>query len=323
MKWTSQTLILSLLPIVSLGCRPVFSVYPDELSQFRIMSIGLEDNSAFPCPVASAVIWSGDGEFHSQAVSLDWSLDGEPLGQGWDQQVCGGDLLSLTVTSPSGESLEGFVSVGDGALPIFPTREAVVVEDTSIEERRSLTGSPVSAGVQVGEASRTHLASFQGSDRVRWMSPVDSGEVLELDVASADILGDTLTLEDGEVVDRASLGVAITSHFVVAVDGLGGNHWGWVDSSFGLDDSVLFRHEGRLIDVSGEDSLDMSVGMLAFTLNFSDGVVEYTDFESVSDLAEQTVTCGVESQPFRLEWINSGRCTTADLDTERVVIEIW
>ena len=311
------------IPMLFLGCRPVFSVYPDELSEFRIMSIGLEDNAIFFCPLATAVIWSGDGALHSQAVSLEWELDGEPLGSGWDQYVCEGETLSLVATSPSGEVREGFISIGEATLPLFPTREAVVVEDVSIEARRELVGSPVFAGVQLGEASRTYVDSFQQAERVRWMSPVDSGEVLELEMSIADILGETLLLEDGEVTERDSLGVGITSHFAIAVDGSGGNNWGWVDSSFGLDDSAILRHEGRLIDVAGEDHLDMSAGLLAFTLTVSEGEIEYSDFETVSDLSESTVACGHELQPFRLEWLNGGRCTTAELDGQRVVVELW
>ena len=309
--------------MLCLGCRPVFSVYPDELSQFRIMSIGLEDSVDFDCPVATAVIWSGDGAFHNQAVSLEWELDGEPLGAGWDQSVCGGETLSLIATSLNGDVREGFVSVGEGAFPLFPTREAVVVEETTIDARRDLAGSPVYAGVQLGESSRTYVNSFQAAKRVRWMSPVDSGEVLELEVNIADILGDTLTLEDGEVTERVSLGVAITSHFAIAVDGVGGNNWGWIDSSFGIADSDLLRHEGRLIDVSGVDSIDMSSELLAFTITISGGEVEYSNFETVSDLAESTVACGRDLQPFRMEWLNSGRCTTAELDGQRVVVELW
>jgi len=314
---------IGLLPAMCMGCRPVFSVYPDELSEFRIMAMGIEERDDLSCPVASAVIWSGDGVIHFEDIILDWSLDGEVLGEGWEQPVCDVGRLSLVATSSTGVVREGFVSVGDPATPIFPTREAVTVDDTSIESRRDLDGLAVSAGVQLGEVSRTFINAFQEADRVRWMSPAESGEVLELEVDAADIIGETITYDEGEVVERESLGPTITSHFALSVDGAGGNKWGWIDSSFGVEDASLLRHEGRIIDVSGEDGFDVSTEMLAFTITVSEGELEFTEFEPVSDLTESTVTCGLDSQPFRMEWMNSGRCTADELDGRRVVVELW
>ena len=79
------------------ACQEPFSVNRRELGPFRIAAVGVVDG------VASAALWSGLGLYHDERPSLTWTLDGAPLGEGFDVAVpAEGGQLGLTVTAPDG-----------------------------------------------------------------------------------------------------------------------------------------------------------------------------------------------------------------------------
>ncbi|MCK6517466.1 hypothetical protein L6R46_20695 [Myxococcota bacterium] len=303
------------------ACQEPFSVNRRELGPFRIAAVGLVDG------VASAALWSGQGLFHDERPTLTWTLDGAPLGEGYDVAVpAEGGRLGLTVTAPDGALSVAEVTARSAPLAAPDVTRAAVdlSESVDLAARRDVLAESVSGSVAEGQATRLGL-SGEGVDELtwRWMSAGGLGSVLELDVAVADVLAEELEFDDGVLISRTPTGPGLYPQLVLGLDGLGGNVWVWADAAIGVT-TPLLRHEGRLIPADAE----AGPGLVAGTVRLSDDLVGFTLIDvapaSEDDIAGTFLPCTPNpGAPFRLQWLAEGRCVRADLDGERIVLEVF
>ena len=301
-----------------LGCDALFDVERRELGPFRIAAIGVVDGEA------SAAIWSGDGLYHDEAPTLEWTLDGRRLGEGWGLPVTDGDVLELTATSANGDVKYATVSVRDTPRAFEINRYAAVLTDVSLEARREADVRPIDGAADPGESVRVRLGADEGSV-ARWMTALGEGTALELEDLAADLFDETLLFEDGELASREPLDRAFTHHLALVIDGDGGNRWSWIDAAYETEESMI-RHEGWLIPVERNAAPGAGETRIAVTLVEDDGVtgIRFEDIVGVDDLTEQTpLTCAIPDEPFRLSWIAEGRCPRPDVVGARVVLEVW
>jgi hypothetical protein len=309
------------LLLILVACQEPFSVNRRELGPFRIAGVGVLDG------VASAALWSGLGLYHDERPTLIWTLDGAPLGEGFDVAVpAEGGLLGLTVTAPDGGVYVAEVTalVAPIATPTV-TRAAVdLSESLDLDARRDVLAESVLGSVAEGQATRLGLTA-EGVEGLtwRWMSAGGLGSLLELDPGVADVLAEELEFDDGVLLSRTPTGPGLYPQLALGVDGLGGNVWVWADAAIGVT-TPLLRHEGRLLPSDAEGA----PGLVAATVRLSDDVVGVTLTEVApatdEDIAGMFLPCAPSAgEPFRLVWLAQGRCVRADLDGERVVLEVF
>jgi hypothetical protein len=300
--------------LILLGCQEPFDTDRHDLRGLRIAAVGVHDG------VAEAAIWSGLGPWHEAAPTLAWTLDSEPLGEGFDVTVSSAGVLGLTVTGQDGEVRTAEVTVSSVLPSLSVSRAAVSIgDDISIDARRALDAEAVEDTVPSGESVRMTLAGLQENASARWMSA--SGTVLELEVDAADLIPEEILLDDGEISARTALGDGRYPGLALAIDGSGGNDWLWVDAAVGVTEPLL-RHRGLLLlsdDVPG-------AGLVAATLAADDvGGVRLEAVAAVKDASEQELlSCMPEgAETFELSWIVQGRCPRPDVLGARVVVEAW
>jgi len=303
------------------GCDASFTVSRQELGPFRIAGLGVHDG------MAEAAVWSGEGLFHEEAPVLSWSLDGEPLGLGFEVEVPGAGTLELEATSPDGDVRRAEVSVADLPAELALMRAEVDLRQSTLgrEERVAMEATTVDDMVASGLAARLELGEPEGAELedglVRWMRADGAGTLLELDERSADFLAEDIVFEDGEVVSRESLGDGLYSLLALHLGGEGANRWLWIDAAMG-DEGPWWRHEGRLLP--GEVSAES--GLIAGTFVEAEGLAGLVleDLEPVEDLDEmEPLACAPVDTPFRLAWIAEGRCPRPDMLGTRVVVSTW
>jgi len=311
------TASLSLTPVI-VGCDALFDVERRDLGPFRIAAVGVIDGEA------SAAIWSGEGLYHTTPPTLEWTLDGRRLGEGWGLPVTGGDVLDLKVTSPDGETLYATVNVQDSPRAFEINRYAVVLTDLSLEARREAEVRAIDGAAEPGESVRVRLGAEEGTV-ARWMTALGEGTALELEDLAADLFDEEIVFEDDVLESREPLDKAFTHHLALVIDGEGGNRWSWIDAAYETEESML-RHEGWLIPIERNAAPGAGETMVAVTLVEADGVtgIGFEDVSGVADLTEQAApTCAAPDEPFRLAWIAEGRCALPDVLGARVVLEIW
>ncbi|MEY3210590.1 MAG: hypothetical protein RIT28_1071 [Pseudomonadota bacterium] len=303
------------------ACQEPFSVNRRELGPFRIAAVGLVDG------VASAALWSGQGLYHDERPALTWTLDGAPLGEGYDVAVpAEGGLLGLTVTAPGGGVYAAEVTARSAPIASPDvTRAGVDLSDAiDLAARRDVLADSVTTSVPEGEATRLSLTGDGVEDLTwRWMSAGGLGSLLELDVGVVDVLAEELEFDDGVLISRTPTGPGLYPQLALGLDGAGGNLWVWTDAAIGVT-TPLLRHEGRLIPADAE----AGPGLVAGTVRLSDDVVGITLIDvapaTEDDIAGTLLPCTPNpGAPFRLQWLAEGRCVRADLDGERIVLEVF
>jgi hypothetical protein len=303
--------------ILLLACAEPFDVSRSDLGPFRIAAVGVEGG------IARAEVWSGVGMGHASSPTLDWSLDGQPLGTGFDVAIPGPGQLSLVATSVEGEVAEAVVTVAEPPARLSFERLAVQAgQDLGREHRLEWAEEPLSGSVEADGVVRFRVLGSEFSDAVHWMTAGGHGSLLELEAASGDAFASEIVFsEEQELLERDELGPTLTHHLALALDGQGGNDWIWMDAAFGLDGPFL-RHRGRLLPVEGS----FEPGLVALTAQVTNdlGALSFTDGVQVSDLAEQdALDCLPPEQALELELVTSGRCGLDELDGARVVLEVW
>ncbi len=293
------------------ACQGPFAEDRHDLVGFRIAGVGVADG------VARAAVWSGEGPWHTESPTLSWSLDGVLLGEGFDVAVPGEGELALTATSATGEERTAVVDVRESGGALSVSRQAVVIDGKTLEERRAVEGVSIDTAAATGEGVRLTLATLDDDETARWMSA--GGTVMEVETDAADFLAEDIVLDDGELISRTDAGDGRYALLALVIDGLGGNRWLWVDAAVGGDD-ILLRHEGRLVaaDAVAEP------GLIAATL-VEDPVsgVALADVAPVTDTSEQDALPCFPTAPASLSWISEGRCGLSEVLGARVVLEVW
>jgi len=309
------------------GCDPQFEVHRGELGPFRVAGIGVEKTPDMDCPQAAAMVWSGIGAYHDVRPDLSWSMGGVDLGQGHDVAVCEAGLLEMEAVSLDGATVQrAQVQV---ALPEVweIQREAIgILEGVGLDERLAQVGEPVTDTVEQGSAVRVIFMGLSDDYEVRWMTPEGGGAALSLERTSADVFPQNLSgdgsVAEGELVSGCESG-CVLGHLALAVDGKGGNGWSWVETAHGVS-SGLVRHEGWLL----ETDLPEETRWAAVTLRSDDSSPRGFSLEdwTALDTPDGSLLnpgCGLDGQPFELDWIVEGRCARSDVDGVTVVLELW
>lgn len=308
----------ALLLALAAGCAEPFAVQREVLGPFRIAAVGVVDGQA------QAAIWAGQ-PLHEEPVALDWTLDGQPLGEGWGLPVpasAAGQQLALTATAPDGTTRTATVTVASAPAAFSVTRQAVDLDGAwRLDDRRQQEAESDDLNViPEGQAARLTPA-LTGDLTARWMLPAGQGTLLQFDDTRTDLLREALTFEDGELEQRRAVEPGVATALALARDGEGGNRWRWIQVAMGVDPGQTVRHEGFLLSADGASA---QTGLLAVTLSDLDaesGAVTFADPVAVSTVDEHEAnTCG--PAPFRLAWLWEGRCTVDDVVGLRVVLEV-
>ena len=296
------------------GCAEPFEVRRQELSGFRIAAVGVVDGKA------SAASWSGEGLAHEEAPLLEWSLDGECLGEGWDVAPKGSGLLELKATSSAGDVAYAQVSVGQAPAIPAVTRYAVQIDqEVDVESRSNLQETPVIHGPSSMEAVRLRVSETE-AQRAHFMVAGTQGTILELDPLTADFVLEDIVFEDTEVVSREPVESGLFHFLVLTQDLAGGNRWLWLDVPMGIEGDWVSSGERRL-----PLSVDTSTGLVAMNVEATGDfeAVSWSNAESVTDLSSQTpLECNPEGLPFQLDWITNGRCGLSEVNGARLVVEV-
>ncbi|MEL6345156.1 MAG: hypothetical protein AAFV53_18760 [Myxococcota bacterium] len=299
-----------------LGCQEPFDTDRHDLRGFRIAAIGVDDG------LARAAVWSGDGPWHEASPTLVWSLDGAPLGEGFDVTVTAGGLLELDATAPDGQTRSATVTVQSAPFSALSvSRGALVIgEDLSLDGRRSLSADPVDVTAPSGSAMRLTLSGVGADQSARWMTA--GGTILEVETDAADFFAEEIRFDDGEIEVRAPVDDGLYPGLALVVDGEGDNSWLWFDAAVGVDTTAPFaHHRGRLMP--SDDSV--GAGLIAATLE-EDAIsgVRLSDVQVVEDAQQQDelecIPDGAET--FEIAWIAEGRCPRPDVLGARVVLEV-
>lgn len=325
-----------LMCLLLIACDADFSVTREDLGPFRLAGLGtaLDGDGQ---RVAAAAIYGGDGLLHEVSPTLSWTLDGAPLGEGWDVAVPDGGQLGLSVTAPDGSTVSGAVSVADPPSALSVARaELDLGEDVSLEAREQASATEVDGAVASGAAARLTLHFADAADQTeersaRWMSVEGQGTALTASRYAVDVLAEEISFDDGEVEAREPLADGLYHQLALVLDGAGGNAWIWADAAIGVSDPLL-RHAGRLLPVSQADA-DAVAGQtwVAATLAASDGwagvalsELAPAELDGGPDLSLQdTLSCARAGAPFELAWVAEGRCAADQVLGARVVLEIW
>jgi len=298
-----------------LGCQEPFGINRHDLGPFRIAAVGVVDG------VATASVWSGHGLFHDEPIELAWYTNDELLGIGWEVEAPTTGTLLLEVSAASHSCKTATVSVGDAPNVLEFDRAAVNLgNDLSLQSRRDQEATEVQTTVASGEAVRLSAPDLDPNLTLRWMIANGEGTILELEQNTADFLAEDVVFDGTQVEERTPLDDGVYHVLALAMDGLGGNRWTWVDAAVGSDDPLI-RHNNRLLPID----VDTSTGLIAATLTHEDSItgIGFESVESVENLEEQdALSCGLPNTPFELSWLADGRCIRSEVVGARVVMEV-
>lgn len=334
-----RTSVLPLLLVLP-ACDADFDVARGDLGPFRVAALGAREG-ADGGMVAAAAVWSGLGLYHEQAPTLSWTLDGEPLGEGWEVALPAAGELGLSATSPDGELREAKVQIAAPPPALTVSRGAWAPgDDLSLEARRAVEAEAVDGRAPEGEAARLALSFAEGAaaggHAAHWMLAEGRGTLLGLDALSADLLAEEIGWDDGEIETREAVAPGFFPTLALVLDGAGSNRWIWADAVIGGEEALV-RHEGRLLPLEQEDAESViaaatqSGWLLATLVEREDvlgvGLAEATalaEVDGAPDLSAQDVlSCAPAGEPFRMAWVAEGRCARPDLLGARVVLEVW
>ena len=310
------------------GCAEPFTVERHLLGPPRLAAMGVQDG------IARAAIWSGEGAFHRTAPRLEWSLNGVPLGSGFDVEVPGGGLLELRASLDDGTELSGEVTVGEWttvdvlrAQVRRPSGRAL-----SLAQRREVV-DPVPVAGSVPASSMLRLIAVRTPEpdiTMRWMLGTERWTLLELNARSADVVAAQVDFEDGELTDLRPSPGGLAPGLALSVDGEGGNGWQWFDVAFDVD-TPLLRVDGRLLPVEAETGVlekpsahviatlsadPAAPGLAGFTLSDVQPGEELT--RDLADHPDPPCSTGGRL----LDHIAEGRCPLDEIDGARVVLEL-
>jgi hypothetical protein len=302
----------ALLGLCLAGCADPFGVERHRLGPPRIAALGVVDGQA------RAALWSGLGLFHDRAPRWAWTLDGEPIGEGFAAPIPADALEGAELrldAEVEGEALSARLSLrGDGAPVEVSRHEVLLGADLSVDDRLDREAQPVEVGVGATSAARLRVED-RGGRSMRWMLAGPEGALLELDADQVDLLRHKVVYEDGELLQRARGPARVYSTLALAIDGTGQNAWRWVDVAMGMD-SAPTRVGQRLVSLEGElpeaDVVDVIVSKddAALPLGLR---VELLGAAAGAPPDHPCATDGLLS----LDELAEGRCTRDEVDGQR------
>ena len=291
------------------SCAEPFAFDRHHLQDIRILEANVQDG------VADAVIWSGEGPFHSYSPILRWHVEDVLVAEGFGVAVPEADVYQLEVESEAGDILYADVVSGYALDELSITRMRWTedsISDFSLASRNNV--SLVDEELVEGSVSRLLVEGRAEEARLRWSS--DAGSILETSIDSTDVFRDHLIFKEGELVGREE-GKQDTIHvFLLAIDGSGGSVYKWIDLQYNaliepkyLDEKIVALPS----DLQGLVQVDI--------VRTADGY-SFENVISVEEAPQDIPHPCMESVLMNLDWIRSGRCALTDIDGISVVLEL-
>jgi len=267
------------LLLLTLACSPPFDETRKDLEGFRLVGMAAEGAAL------RALVWSGEGAFHSVAPTVEWTIDGEAV----TAAPAAPFTARVRVESAAGEFEEGELVVSEAAA------------------------APVVTGFtrEMAENAASVSVTVEGEATTRWKS--SRGAFTETGPNAADWTQAELPTEDEPDPDPGAPGPAAL--IALTLDGHGGNTWAWIDVA--TDSGPYLAVDGRLLPV---DTAVPAEGSYLATITPADtlaGLV-LTDLVPAEDTDTGELLCGLD--PFDADALADGRCGLDEASGARVLV---
>lgn len=263
-----------------LACTPTFEETRKDLDGFRLVAMAADG------PDLHALVWSGQGAFHTVAPTVTWTIDGAGV------TVAPAPPFTARVTVDNGTVME------EGELVV--QAHAVVPQITAFSRTFDGTTAALSFTVETDAVTR-------------WMST--GGTLTETGPNAADWSLLPAPDEDGVVADPAAEDIGLVTIVGLTLDGRGGNAWRWIEVA--TDAAPYLAVGGRLLPLESPVS---SAGRYLATLTPAEnraGLV-LTDVVPAADTDTADIVCGLD--PFDPDALADGRCGLDDAADARVLL---
>lgn len=304
---------LVFLSLLAFSCAEPFQEDRHDLTQFRIAGMRHYESTV------SSAIWSG-GLCHDDRPTYDWRIQEESFTSETVPLAASADGMAELAVSSSLESRNGVLTLGRELDPFQVQRFSIVIaEDLSLDTRLSLEETSLDGHPQSGDAIRLRATVEEGVE-IRWLTAFGNGTLLEVDAHTVDFIPDEMVFEDNEVIDRIQSPAQRFTILALAIDGLGGNQWEWID--IWPDSLTTVWHDGWAIDLgtlspSGQGYLSAEIQLDQNGEGFL-----FNDAYWSEDLSVQTHSCVTTEEPFSLDWVVEGRCACSDIIGKRVAVVV-
>jgi hypothetical protein len=269
----------AVLALLVLACSPPFDETRKDLVGFRLVGMAAEGTTL------RALVWSGEGAYHSVAPTVAWTIDGEAV----TAAPAAPFTALVRVESAAGEFEEG----------------ELVIEEAAVV--------PVVSGFtrEMGDNAATVAVTADGDTTTRWKA--SRGAFTETGPHAADWTQADLPTEDEP--DPAPGDPGPAALIALTLDGHGGTTWTWIDVA--TDAGPYLAVGGRLLPV---DAAVPAEGRYLATLTPADtlaGLV-LTDLVPAGDTDTGELVCGLD--PFDADALADGRCGLDEAAGARVLL---
>ena len=299
----------TLLSIFCFSCAEPFNTDRHNLAGVRILEASVHDG------IADAVVWSGEGPYHTNSPKLQWFIDGELVADGFAAPVPNAERYELEVEVSTGEVLYADVVPGPSLSQPIISRFVWSEENGqgySIEEREKVLVEEDSS------SSKDMVFRLEGSTEdeqvFRWSS--SGGTLLELSASTVDLFYDTLHFEE-DILEERKEGNSDRIHvFLLGMDGKGGTSTRWIDVDFSETNIKLYDE----VFLPIADPLDSGLVQVD-VVDTEDGLV----FENpiyIENIPQEVVHPCMAGPIFDIYWMRQGRCSVRELDGLSIVLDI-
>lgn len=276
-------------------------------------------------------VWNGEGVFHDQAPDVRW-LDAHA-------EVLGTSVILDTQSTPTtvvytdaqGQEHEASLSGLSGTSASFGE---FVIERSSFAEptdytiatRSTLNTQPIESGVST--ENMRFFADIPETHQMRWMSAHGVGSFLELDHQHTDFFRRDMVFDRDALISDLEESAEYTTVFALAIAQESSQpitQWSWTDVWY--TEQSLYRHHNRWLplelssSVDSESVFDVAVTVVAndsaFGFQLVDASVDATEISTIDPLP-----CAPDEGAFQWSWIELGVCLRADVDGQRIKLEI-
>ena len=168
----SSCLIKSFCLGILFSCSEPFEDNRHDLTHFRIAAANVING------IGDAVIWSGEGRFHQTSPTLDWFIEDEHVGAGYEAVLPESEHYTLKVTNAEGTVLNALVVSGERQTDFSLQLSLVQFQDYNLEYRKDQPSTSFVDHVPDGQHLR--ISSTANNGKMRWMSAQGVGSFLEL-----------------------------------------------------------------------------------------------------------------------------------------------